>query len=73
MQGKSITLYFIQQDGEYTTDRYVTESWINEQNFASADSVKYVSNIIEETVLNVLDDHIDAALEENLEVLIPKI
>ena len=47
MQGKSITLYFIQQDGEYTTDRYVTESWINEKNFASADSVKeYVSNII---------------------------
>lgn len=67
MQGKSITLYFIQQDGEYTTDRYVTESWINEQNFASADSVKeYVSNIIEETVLNVLDDHIDAALERKL-------
>lgn len=67
MQGKSITLYFIQQDGEYTTDRYVTEKWINEQNFASADSVKeYVSNIIEETVLNVLDDHIDAALERKL-------
>lgn len=67
MQGKSITLYFIQQDGEYTTDRYITESWINEQNFASADSVKeYVSNIIEETVLDVLDEHIDAALERKL-------
>ena len=67
MQGKSITLYFIQQDGEYTTDRYVTESWINEQNFASADSVKeYVSNIIEETVLDVLDEHIDAALDRKL-------
>ena len=67
MQGKSITLYFIQQDGEYTTDRYITENWINEQNFASADSVKeYVSNIIEETVLDVLDEHIDAALERNL-------
>ena len=67
MQGKSITLYFIQQDGEYTTDRYVTEKWINEQNFASADSVKeYVSNIIEETVLDVLDEHIDAALDRKL-------
>ena len=67
MQGKSITLYFIQQDGEYTTDRYVTESWINEQNFASADSVKeYVSNIIEETVLDVLDEHIDSALDRKL-------
>lgn len=67
MQGKSITLYFIQQSGEYTTDRYITESWINEQNFASADSVKeYVSNIIEETVLDVLDEHIDAALDRKL-------
>lgn len=67
MQGKSITLYFIQQDGEYTTDRYITKNWINEQNFASADSVKeYVSNIIEETVLDVLDEHIDAALERKL-------
>ena len=67
MQGKSITLYFIQQDGEYTTDRYVTEEWINEQNFASADSVKeYISNIIEETVLDVLDEHIDAALDRKL-------
>lgn len=67
MQGKSITLYFIQQDGEYTTDRYVTESWINEQNFANADSVKeYVSNIIEETVLDVLDEHIDSALDRKL-------
>ena len=67
MQGKSITLYFIQQDGEYTTDRYVTEKWINEQNFANADSVKeYVSNIIEETVLDVLDEHIDAALDRKL-------
>lgn len=67
MQGKSITLYFVQQDGEYTTDRYVTEKWINEQNFANADSVKeYVSNIIEETVLDVLDEHIDAALDRKL-------
>ena len=67
MQGKSITLYFIQQDGEYTTDRYITEDWINGQNFATADSVKeYVSGIIEETVLNVLDEHIDAAIEKKI-------
>lgn len=67
MQGKSITLYFIQQDGTYTTDRYVTESWINEQNFTTPDSVKeYVSGIIEETVLDVLDKHIDDALDKKL-------
>ena len=47
--------------------RLLTEEWINEQNFASADSVKeYVSNIIEETVLDVLDEHSDAALDRKL-------
>lgn len=67
MQGKSITLYFIQQSGEYTTDRYITESWINEQNFASADSVKeYVSNVIEKTLLSVIDEHIDSALVKKI-------
>lgn len=71
MQGKSITLYFIQQSGEYTTDRYITESWINEQNFASADSVKeYVSDVIEKTLLSVIDEHIDSALVKKLVVLI---
>lgn len=67
MHGKSITLYFIQQSGEYTTDRYITESWINEQNFASADSVKeYVSNVIEKTLLSVIDEHIDSALVKKI-------
>lgn len=67
MQGKSITLYFIQQSGEYTTDRYITESWINEQNFASADPVKeYVSNVIEKTLLSVIDEHIDSALVKKI-------
>ena len=67
MQGKSITLYFVQQSGEYTTDRYITESWINEQNFASADSVKeYVSDVIEKTLLSVIDEHIDSALVKKI-------
>lgn len=67
IQGNTIILYFISQDGTYTTDRYVTEKWINEQNFADADSVKeYVQEIIEESVLDVLDEHIDAALDKKL-------
>lgn len=67
IQGNTIILYFISQDGTYTTDRYVTESWINEQNFASAESVKeYVQEIIEESVLDILDEHIDAALDKKL-------
>lgn len=67
IQSNTITLYFISQDGTYTTDRYITENWVNEQNFASADSVKeYVQEIIEESVLDVLDEHIDAALDKKL-------
>lgn len=64
IQGKTITLYFIQQDGEYKVDRYITEDWINDKDFMSAADVKeYVNSIIETTVLEVLDEHLDTALD----------
>lgn len=64
IQGKAITLYFIQQDGEYKVDRYITEDWINNKDFMSAADVKeYVNSIIETTVLEVLDEHLDTALD----------
>lgn len=67
VQGKSITLYFIQQDGEYTTDRYITEEWINNKDFMSSADVKtYVKNIIDDTLMEVLDEHLDAALERKI-------
>ena len=64
IQGNSILLYFIQQDGDYKTDKYVTEQWINEQNFMSADSVKdYVQAQINESISNLIDQKIDKALD----------
>lgn len=67
VQGKSITLYFIQQDGEYTTDRYITEEWIDNKDFMSSADVKtYVKNIIDDTLMEVLDEHLDAALERKI-------
>lgn len=64
IQGKTITLYFIQQDGEYKVDRYITEDWINNKDFmSSADVKEYVNSIIETTVLEVLDEHLDTALD----------
>ena len=64
MQGKSITLYFIQQDGEYTTDRYVTESWINEQNFAT----RFAPFVNERNVMGIMDELSEAQLhiEQNV-------
>lgn len=67
IQGKSILLYFIQQDGEYTTDRYITEQWISDQKFMTADSVKeYVQEQISKTVSDIVDQKIDSALDSKL-------
>lgn len=65
IEGKSITLYFIQQDGEYKTDRYITEEWINSQDFMSSANAKtYVQSVIENTVQQVIDERLDAALDD---------
>lgn len=64
IEGKSITLYFIQQDGEYKTDRYITEDWINSQDFMSSANAKdYVQSVIGNTVQQMIDEHLDEALE----------
>ena len=66
-QGNSILLYFIQQDGEYATDKYVTEKWINDQNFMSADSAKsFIQEQLDVTVGNLVDKKIDEALDKKL-------
>lgn len=67
IQGNSILLYFIQQDGDYKTDRYVTEQWINEQNFMTADSVKnYIQEQLSENISNLIDQKIDEALDSKI-------
>ena len=68
MQGDSITLYFLETDGTFRTDRYITEEWVKAQNFMSADSVKeYVAQSIQETVADVIDQQLDEKLDTVLD------
>ena len=71
IQGDSITLYFLDSDGTFRTDRYITEEWIKTQNFMSANSAKeYIAQAIQETVADVieqtLDEKLDSALDAKL-------
>ena len=67
LQGNSILLYFIQQDGDYVTDKYVTEKWINDQNFMSADSAKqFIREQLELSVSDIIDQKIDEALDSKI-------
>lgn len=69
IQGDSITLYFLESDGTYRTDKYITEEWIKAQNFMSAESVKeYVSQAIQESVADVIDQTLDSKLDSALDV-----
>ena len=66
-QGNSILIYFIQQDGDYVTDKYVTEKWINDQNFMSADSAKqFIREQLELSVSDIIDQKIDEALDSKI-------
>lgn len=63
-KGNSILLYFIQQDGDYVTDRYITEKWINDQNFISENSAReFIKEQLEVTLAEILDKKIDEALD----------
>lgn len=68
MQGTSIVLYFLETDGTIRTDKYVTENWIAEQNYMSADSAKkFISSTIEETVADIIDQQLDEKLDSALD------
>lgn len=68
MQGTSIVLYFLQTDGTYRTDKYITENWIAEQNYMSAENAKkFVLETIQETVSNIIDQQLDAKLDSALD------
>ena len=67
-QGTSIVLYFLQTDGTYRTDKYVTENWIADQNFMTVDAAKnYIAEIIQETVEEIIDQQLDAKLDSALD------
>lgn len=68
IQGDSITLYFLESDGTFRTDRYITEEWVNAQNFMSANSAKeYITQAIQETVSDVIDQTLDEKLDSALD------
>ena len=67
-QGTSIVLYFLQTDGTYRTDKYITENWIADQNFMTVDAAKnYIAEIIQETVEEIIDQQLDAKLDSALD------
>lgn len=68
IQGGSITLYFLESDGTFRTDRYITEEWVKAQNFMSANSAKeYITQAIQETVSDVIDQTLDEKLDSALD------
>lgn len=68
MQGTSIVLYFLQTDGTYRTDKYITENWITDQNYMSADAAKeFITKTIQESVADVIDQQLDEKLDSALD------
>lgn len=68
IQGGSITLYFLESDGTFRTDRYITEEWVKSQNFMSANSAKeYITQAIQETFSDVIDQTLDGKLDSALD------
>lgn len=67
MQGTSIVLYFLQTDGTHRTDKYITENWITDQNYMSADAAKeFITKTIQESVADVIDQQLDEKLDSAL-------
>lgn len=68
LQGKSIKIFFIGIDGSYSSDRYITENWITEQDFISSATVReYVREIVAETIVDVIDQTLDERLDLTLD------
>lgn len=68
LQGKSIKIYFINSDGSYVSDRYITEKWITEQDFITSANVQnYVREIVTETIIDVIDKTLDERLDLTLD------
>lgn len=68
MQGTSIVLYFLQADGTYRTDKYITENWVTDQNYMSADAAKeFITKTIQESVADVIDQQLDEKLDSALD------
>ena len=64
LHANSIQIFFINPDGDYTSDRYITENWIAEQDFISSANVQdYVREIVTNTVVQIIDETLDERLD----------
>lgn len=71
LTGNVIRIYTLSSDGSYTSDRYITESYVREQDFITSKEVRdyvktLVTDAIVETIDAVLDERLDAALDHRL-------
>lgn len=74
ISGNTIRLYFVNSDGSFTTDMYITESWVRSQDFITSANVKdYVRDIISGTVTEVIDAVLDVRLDAALDKRIGEI
>ena len=74
IQSDSIKIYFIDSDGNCTTDRYITENWVNKQDFITSGNVKeYVHSTIENTVIDIIDKEFDIRLDKALDARLSNI
>lgn len=63
--GQSILIYNIFSDDSYVSTKYVTEDWINTQDFMTATQVReYVTLSVRQIVLDVLDEVLDEKVEQ---------
>lgn len=71
LMGNQIRIYTIGSDGTFISDKYITESYINQQDFIKSKEVKdyvksLVTDAITETIDAVLDERLDVALDNKL-------
>lgn len=69
--GNFIKIFTIYSDGKCITDKYLTESYINQQDYITSTSVKeYVKTLVRdaivETIDEVLDTRLDIALDKKI-------
>lgn len=73
VQSNSIKLFFIDLEGNCTTDRYITEEYINDKNFVTSDQLAtYVQQVIEQTLLDIIDQKLNERFDIMLDEKLPQ-
>lgn len=67
--GADFQKYLIYANGDYLSDKYVTESWIADLDFMPRDSAKeYVETLIDETISEQVDSALSTKLDNALDL-----